>query len=64
MTGYLREAILILSNSLANIPETELHFDDCDRAFLLVLADQPFASIRELSLMIHLPRTTVHRRLT
>jgi hypothetical protein len=29
VTRYLREAIFVSSNALANIPEAELQFDDC-----------------------------------
>jgi hypothetical protein len=46
------------------LPPPEHQFDDSDQAILLALADQPFASIRELSGLTHLPRMTVHRRLT
>jgi hypothetical protein len=45
------------------LPPPEHQLDDFDQAILLSLADQPFASIRELSRLTHLPRTTVHRRL-
>jgi hypothetical protein len=35
VTRYLRKAILVSSNSLANIPEAKPQFDDCDQAILL-----------------------------
>jgi transcriptional regulator of acetoin/glycerol metabolism len=46
------------------LPEPEAQFDDCDHAILLAIAGHRFASVRELSRLTHLPRTTVHRRLT
>jgi hypothetical protein len=64
MIRYPREAIFISSNSPANIPEAEPQFDDCHQAILLALAEQPFASIQESARLTHLPRTTVHMRLT
>jgi hypothetical protein len=54
VTRYLREAILVSSNSPANIPEAEPQFDDCDQA-ILALAEQPFVSIRELARLTYLP---------
>jgi DNA-binding IclR family transcriptional regulator len=44
------------------LPPPEHQFDDSDQAILLALADHRFASIRGLSRLTHLPRTTVHRR--
>jgi uncharacterized membrane protein len=64
VTRYLREAIDASSSPPDPLPPREHQLDDSDQAILLVLADQPFASIRELSRLTHLPRTTVHRRLT
>jgi hypothetical protein len=55
VTRYLREVIFVSSNSPATIPETEPQFDDCDQAILFALAEQPFASIRELARLTHLP---------
>jgi hypothetical protein len=52
---YLRIAIFVSSNSPANVPEAECQFDDCDQAILLSLAKQPFASVRELARLTHLP---------
>jgi hypothetical protein len=46
------------------LPPPEHQFDDSGQAILLALADQSFASIRELSRLTHIPRTTVQRRLT
>jgi hypothetical protein len=64
LTRYLRDAVFASSNPPTPLPEPEAQFDDCDHAILLALAEQPFGSVRELSRLIHLPRTTVHRRLT
>jgi hypothetical protein len=62
VTRYLHEVIFISSNSHPNIPEAEPQFDDCDQAILFAVAEQLFASIRELARLSHLPRITVHRR--
>jgi hypothetical protein len=64
VTRYLREAIFASSNPPEPLPPPEHQLDDSDQAILLALVDQPFASIREFSAFTHLPRTTVHRRLT
>jgi anti-sigma factor ChrR (cupin superfamily) len=64
VTRYLREAIFASSNLPDPLPPPEHQPDDSDQAILLALADQPFASTRELSRLTHLPRTTVHKRLT
>jgi hypothetical protein len=62
VASYLYEIIFVSSNCPANIPEAEPQFEDCDQAILL--AEQPFASIRESARLTHLPRITVHKRLT
>jgi hypothetical protein len=49
VTRYLRDVIFVSPNSLASIPEAELQSNDCDQAILLALAEQQFASIRELT---------------
>jgi hypothetical protein len=64
VTRYLRKAIFASSNPLDPLPPPEHQLDDSDQVILLALADQPFASIHELSWLTHLPRTTAHRRLT
>jgi hypothetical protein len=38
--------------------------DDSDQAILATLEDGPFASVRQLSRLTHLPSTTVYRSLT
>jgi hypothetical protein len=64
VTCCLHEAIFASSNPPDPLPPPERQLDNSDQAILLALADQPFASIRELSGLTHLPRTTVHRRFT
>jgi hypothetical protein len=64
VTRYLREALFASSNPPDPLPPPENQLDDSDKVILLALADQPFASIRELSRLTHLPKTTVHRRST
>jgi hypothetical protein len=49
VAGYLREAIFASSNPPDPLPPPKHQLDDSDQAILLALADQPFASIRELS---------------
>jgi transcriptional regulator of acetoin/glycerol metabolism len=60
----LSDAVFASSNLPTALPEREAQFDNCDHAILLALAEQPFASVRELSRLTHLSRTTVHWRLT
>jgi hypothetical protein len=64
VTRYLREVIFTSSNPLNPLPPPEHQLDDSNQAIFLELADRRFASIRELSRSTHLPRATVHRRLT
>jgi hypothetical protein len=56
VTRYLREAVFVSFNSLANIPEAEPQFDDCDQAIFLPLAEQLFALSQELARLTHLSR--------
>jgi hypothetical protein len=37
--------------------------DDSDQAILAALEDRPFASVRHLSRLNHLPSTTLYRRI-
>jgi hypothetical protein len=60
----LREARLATSNPEASFSQLDIEPDDCDEAILLALNEQLFASIRQLARLTHLPRTTIHRRLT
>jgi hypothetical protein len=49
VTCYLREAVFASCNQPTPLPEPEAQFDDCDHTILLALAEEPFASVRELS---------------
>jgi hypothetical protein len=49
VTRYLHEVIFASSNPPDPLPPPEHQLDDSDPAILLALADQPFASIPELS---------------
>jgi hypothetical protein len=64
VTRYLRETIFVSSNPSDPLPPPEHQPDDSDQAILLARSDQPCASIRELARLTHLPKPTVHRRLT
>jgi hypothetical protein len=64
MTRSLREAIFASSHPPDPVPLPDHQLDNSDQVVLLALAGPPFASIRELSRLTHLPRTTVHSRLT
>jgi hypothetical protein len=64
VTRYLRDAVLSSSGPVPPLPEQECQLDDCNQPILRALAEQPFASTRELSRLTQLPRTTTHRRLT
>jgi hypothetical protein len=55
VTRYLSDAVLSSSNSVPHLPEQERKLDDCDQAILHAFAEQPFASIRELSQLAQLP---------
>jgi hypothetical protein len=55
VTAYLREA---------RFSEPKPEPDDSDNAILLALAEQPFASVRQLARLTNQPRSTVHRQLT
>jgi hypothetical protein len=64
VTRYLHDAVIASSNPPTPLPQPEAQFDDCDHAMLLALTEQPFALVRELSRLTHLPRTTVQRKST
>jgi hypothetical protein len=55
LTHYLHEAIFASSNPPDPLPPPEHQLDDSDQAILLALANQPFALIRKLSRLTHLP---------
>jgi hypothetical protein len=64
VTHYLREARFPPSKPEPHPTDVQRDLDDPDRAILAVLEDNPFASVRQLSRLTHLPPTTVYRRLT
>jgi hypothetical protein len=64
VTDHLREVRLSTSNAGTTFSELSIEPDDCDEAILLVLNEQPFASIRQLTRFTHLPGTIVDRDLT
>jgi hypothetical protein len=64
VTGSVRDARLSPYIHPVTFSEPHPPDDDSNVAILLVLADQPFASVWQLARFTHLPRSTVHRRLT
>jgi hypothetical protein len=64
ITRYLCEELFPPSKSEPHPSDVQRDIDDSDRAILSVLEDSPFASVRQLSRLTHLPSTTVCRRLT
>jgi hypothetical protein len=60
VTRFLREATFPPPNPLVTFSEEEPGSDDSDGAILLALTEQPFASIRQLSGLIHRSRSTIH----
>jgi hypothetical protein len=63
VTRYLREARSPPSKPEPHPAEVQRDLDDSDQAVLAALEDSPFASVRRLSRLTHLPSTTVNRRL-
>jgi hypothetical protein len=64
VTRYLREARFPLSKLESHPADVQKDLDDLDQAILAALEDIPFASVRQFSQLVHLPSTTVYRRLT
>jgi hypothetical protein len=64
VTGYLRDVRLSPYIHPVTFSEPDPAHDDSNDAMLLALAEQPFASVRQLARLTHLPRSRVHRRLT
>jgi hypothetical protein len=62
-TRYLREARFPPSKPEPHPPDVQRDLDDSDQAILAALEDSPFASVQQLSRLIHLPSTTAYRRL-
>jgi hypothetical protein len=64
VTRYLRKAQFPPSKPEPHPADVQTDLDDSDQVILRALEDSPFASVRQLSLLAHLPSTTVYRRLT
>jgi hypothetical protein len=64
VTHYLREARFPSSKPEPHPADFQRDLDDSDRDILAALENSPFASVRQLSRLTHLPSTTVYHRLT
>jgi hypothetical protein len=64
VTRYLRKAGFPLSKPEPHPADVQRDLDDSDQIILAALEDSPFALVRQLSRLTHLPSTTVCRRLT
>jgi hypothetical protein len=64
VTRYLREARFPPSKPERHQADVQRDLDDSYRAILAALKDSPFASVRQLSRLTHLPSVTVYRCLT
>jgi hypothetical protein len=63
VTRDFREAKFATSSPEVIFSELTHEHDDCNEAILLAFDDQPFASMRQLVRLTHLPKATVHQRL-
>jgi hypothetical protein len=64
VTRHLREARFPPSRLKPHPADVQRYLDDSDQDILAAFEDSPFASVRQLSRLIHLPSTTVYRPLT
>jgi hypothetical protein len=64
VTRYFRGARFPPSKSEPYPANVQRDLDDSDQAVLAALEDSPFASVRQLSQLTHLPSAIVYRRLT
>jgi hypothetical protein len=64
VTSYIRDARFPLSKPEPHPADVQRDLGDSDQAVLAALEDSPFASVRQLSRLTHLPSTTVYHRLT
>jgi hypothetical protein len=64
VTHYISEAQLPPSKPELHPADFQSDLDDLDQVILATLEDSPFASVRQLSQLTHLPSTTAYRRLT
>jgi hypothetical protein len=63
ITRYPREAKFATSNPEVIFAEPIREHDNYSQTILLAFDEQPFASVRQLARLTHLPRTALHRRL-
>jgi hypothetical protein len=63
VTRFLGEVKFSWPNPPTAFSEENSCLDDSNDAILLALLEQPFASVRQLSRLTHLPRSTVYTRL-
>jgi hypothetical protein len=61
---YIHGALCETPYQVTPLPDPEPEFDNSDKVILSALAVQSFASVQELARLTHLPKITVHRRLT
>jgi hypothetical protein len=61
---YIHDAHCSPSSQMAAPIAVPSGLDDSDEAILSALDENPFASVRQLSRLTHIPATTVHHRLT
>jgi hypothetical protein len=64
VTRHLREARFPPSKPECHPADVQRDLDDSDEAILTALEDSPFALVRQLSRLTHLPSTTIYRCLT
>jgi hypothetical protein len=64
ITRYLREARFPPSKPESHPADGQRDLGDSDQAIFAALEDSPFASVRRLSQLTHLPSAIVYRRLT
>jgi hypothetical protein len=64
LTRYLREGWYLPSDQGTPSVEDDRDIDEADQAILFTLDQNPFASVRQLSQLTHIPSTTIYRRLT
>jgi hypothetical protein len=64
LTRYLRGARFPPSKPEPHLADVQRDLDDSDQTILAGLENSPFASVRQLSQLTHLPSMTVYRRLT
>jgi hypothetical protein len=64
VSRYIRETKFTVPKTLDYKFAPPPQLPDSDTAILLALEEQPFASVRTLARLTHLPKSTVYRRLT